>query len=87
MPKTSSLTEAVLSRASNTRHGSLPWWRKLPLDVLGELEQIREEWESGRTGLQKRAVARAIMTEMQSRGLPVCGIQGIEAWLDREGAT
>jgi hypothetical protein len=84
VPKTSNLAEAIFSRAANTRHGSVPWYLKVSPEVLAELEQIRADWESGRTGLQKRAVARAIMAEMQSRGLPVCGIQGIEGWLDRE---
>jgi hypothetical protein len=84
--KTSSLAEAILSRAANTRHGSVPWYCKLPPDVISELEAIREQWESGATGLQKRAVARAVIAEMQSRGLPVCGIQGVEGWLDRETA-
>jgi hypothetical protein len=84
VPRASSLADAILSRATNTRHGSVPWYLKVAPEVLAELEQIRADWESGRTGLQKRAVARAIMAEMQSRGLPVCGIQGIEGWLDRE---
>lgn len=81
----SKLAAAILGRATNTRHGSVPWYRRLPADVIEELEQIRLDWESGRTGLQKRAMARAIMAEMQSRSLPVCGLQGVEAWLDREG--
>lgn len=78
------LGDAIIARATNTRHGSVPWYRRLPSDVLAELEQIRVDWESGRTGLQKRAMARAIMAEMQERALPVCGLQGVEAWLDRE---
>ena len=84
MPKTS-LAAAVLARATNTRHGSVPWHQRLPAAVRDELEQIRVDWESGTTGLQKRAVARAIIAEMQARNLPVCGVQGVEAWLDREG--
>jgi hypothetical protein len=86
VPRTSSLADAILSRATNTRHGSLPWHRRLPPELLAELEAIRDQWESGTTGLQKRAMARAIIAEMQSRGLPVCGIQGVEGWLDRETA-
>jgi hypothetical protein len=81
---TSSLGEAIMSRAENSRHGSLPWFAKLPADVLAELEQIRANWESGATGLKKRAMARAIVAEMQSRRLPICGVQGVEGWLDRE---
>lgn len=87
MAKSSKLADAILARASNTRHGSLPWFKKLPPDLLAELEQIRVDWESGKTGLQKRAMARAIIAEMQERGLPVCGIQGVEGWLDREGGA
>jgi hypothetical protein len=83
--KTKKLSAAIFARATNTRHGSLPWYRLLPADVVAELEQLRVDWESGKTGLQKRAMARAIRAEMQSRGLPVCGIQGVEGWLDREG--
>ena len=79
------LADAILSRATNTRHGSQPWYRRLPADVVAELEQIRVDWESGRTGLQKRAMARAIMSEMQDRNRPVCGLQGVAGWLDREG--
>ena len=85
MAKRKKLSTAILSRATNTRHGSLPWYRRLPAAVVAELEQLRVDWENGKTGLQKRAMARAIRDEMQSRGLPVCGIQGVEGWLDREG--
>lgn len=85
MAKRKKLSAAILSRATNTRHGSIPWYRRLPAAVVAELEQLRVDWENGKTGLQKRAMARAIRDEMQSRGLPVCGIQGVEGWLDREG--
>ena len=85
MPKAPSLSAAVLGRPANARHGSVPWHQRLPPAVREELEQIRSDWESGATGLQKRAVARAIIAEMQARNLPVCGLQGVEGWLDREG--
>jgi hypothetical protein len=51
--------------------------------VQSELDTLRQEWRDGSTGLQKRAVARAIVAEMRERGLPVCGVQGVEHWLDQ----
>ena len=82
--KASSLADCIRQRATNTRHGSVPWYLKLPPDVLADLDLIRRDWEGGTTGLHKRAMARAIIAEMQARGLPVAGIQGVERWLVRD---
>ena len=38
---------------------------------------------TGETGLQKRAIARAIIAELEARKLRVSGVQGVEDWLDR----
>jgi hypothetical protein len=51
--------------------------------VLAELTTLRTRWQAGSTGLTKRAVARAILAEMQARKLRVSGIQGVENWLEK----
>jgi hypothetical protein len=73
---------AVIRRASNNRPGFVPWYRRMPDEVQRELDTLRQEWRDGSTGLQKRAMARAIVAELRDRGLPVCGVQGVEHWLD-----
>ena len=77
------LASAVLKRATNSKPGFTPWYRRLPAEVQAELNAIRHQWRSGETGLQKRAIARAIIAEMRSRDLPVSGVQGVEHWLDQ----
>lgn len=78
------LAQAVIERAANNRPGFQPWYRRLPPEVRDELDSLRRSWRSGETGLQKRAMARAIVAELRSRDLPVSGIQGVEHWLDLE---
>lgn len=78
------LAQAVIERAANNRPGFQPWYRRLPPAVQEELDSLRRSWRSGETGLQKRAMARAIVAELRSRDLPVSGIQGVEHWLDLE---
>lgn len=84
MKTKASLADSIRTRAVNGRHGSVPWYLRLPPQVLAELDLIRRDWESGATGLHKRAMARAIIAEMKARGLPVSGIQGVERWLVRD---
>lgn len=76
------LASAVLKRAQNSKPGFTPWYLRLPAEVQAELDAIRHQWRSGETGLQKRAIARAIISEMRARDLPVAGVQGVEHWLD-----
>jgi hypothetical protein len=80
---TGSLTDSILSRAKNNRHGLAAWYDLAPPDVLSELTALRTRWQAGTTGLTKRAVARAILAEMQARKLRVSGIQGVENWLEK----
>lgn len=74
---------AVLSRVTELRPGFRTWFDRLPPEVQGELDAIRQQWQAGQTGHQKRALARAIVAEMQARELPVSGVQGVEHWLGR----
>lgn len=86
MAKAAAFSASVLSRAKNANPGFLPWFRKVPADVQAELEQLRCRWETGDTGLQKRAMARAVVAELRERGYAVPGVQGVEAWLERSGS-
>jgi hypothetical protein len=78
------LADSIMARAKNTRHGARAWHESLPAEMRTELESLRTLWRAGDTGLQKRAMARAIIAELTARKLRVCGVQGVEDWLDQE---
>ena len=78
------LLESVLARAANSKPGFLPWYKQLPADVQKELAEMKLAFLTGETGLQKRAFCRAVLAEMRERGLKTSGLQGVEAWLERQ---
>ena len=80
--KAPSLSDAVLARARNRKPGFIPWHQRLPDEVRRDLEAIRRSWQSGQTGLTKRAMADAIIAEMRERGFQIPGNQGVERWLN-----
>ena len=77
------LTDSIMARAQRARHGTPAWHETLPENTRKELESLRARWRTGETGLQKRAIARAIIAELEARKLRVSGVQGVEDWLDR----
>jgi hypothetical protein len=78
------LTDSIMARAQNSRHGFRAWHETLPPKTREELEALRAKWRAGETGLKKRSMARAIVAELQARQLRVSGVQGVEDWLDKK---
>jgi hypothetical protein len=81
--KAQSLLDDVLARVKPTRPGFLPWYDKLPSDLLAELRSIRERFQAGDVASQKRALAVAIAEAVADRGHPKPGEQAVIAWLNR----
>lgn len=83
MAKAKSLLADVRARAANVRPGFAPWFELLPEQAQRELEDVREAFRSGKLpGVQKRAVARAVMDVAKERGWKTAGIQRVLAWLN-----
>ena len=80
---TTSIIDQVLAVAANKGPGYAPWYMRLPEADLRQLEELRDRWLAGEVNMHKRALARAIVTVCQQRGHDICGIQGVEAWIER----
>ena len=78
------LLDDVLSRVKTRRPGFLPWHERLPDDLRGELEALRQRWQAGQITSQKRSLAVAIAEVVADRGHPQPGEQAVVAWLSRK---
>lgn len=75
------LMDDVLSRVVNKRPGFARWIDRLPDDIRNELNEVREQYQSGCLQHQTRALATAVATVVAERGHPKPGIQAVLAWL------
>ena len=78
------LADKILARAKNSRPGFRTWIDRLPADLQAEIHVIRDQMDRGEINLQKRAVATAIIEFVREQGHPICGHQGVLAWLNRK---
>lgn len=81
-PKVSSapLLSDVMSKAQNSRPGTVPWYVKLPPEVMRELEAVRAAYDP--STVQKRAFALALIEAARERGWQIAGYQQVIRWLD-----
>jgi hypothetical protein len=85
MPKgKATLLDDVLARVQTKRPGFLPWYARLPDDLRGELDAIRDRFQSGGIASSKRAMAVAIAEVVAERGQNKPGEQAVLAWLSRK---
>lgn len=78
------LIDDVLSRVKVRKPGFSPWYERLPDDLRGELEGLRQRWHAGQISSQKRALAVAIAEVVADRGHTQPGEQAVLAWLSRK---
>lgn len=79
---TPSLSDAIRAAIPPVTARGQPWWKKIPAEVLAELEQLRDDWYAGRQPGSKTAVARAISEELTRRKLSDVQRQGVVTWLN-----
>lgn len=83
MAKAKSLLADITASVRNHRPGFRAWFELLPDAAQQELGSVREAFHAGKMpGVQKRALARAVMEAAKDRGWKTSGIQGVLAWLD-----
>jgi len=80
-PPSKSLADAIRAAVPPPAKRTLPWYERIPADVLAELEQIRREHRCGTLQGSRIAVAITISEQLRLRGLSDVGRQGVEAWL------
>lgn len=80
MAKKPSLFDEVLASSKNMQR-SRTWFDRVPQDLRSELLGLRKVWQSGDTGLTKRALGRQIIASLEARGVTGLGIQGVTSWL------
>lgn len=82
-----SLVSDVLARVKPTESRA-GWWKKMPPDVLAELEQLRARFHAGELGsMQKTALGRAIVEVATDRGLFVPRLKQVLEWLGNSQTT
>lgn len=79
-----SLADAIRASIPTTGRPVIRWWHRLPPDVLGELNAVRDDLREGRLPNNKSAVARAIVEHLHARGLSEVRQQGVLAWLSEK---
>lgn len=76
-----SLHQSLESRLAGARR-SLGFLARLTDEQRAELLEVRRRFVAGEYGRQSAsAMARALVAECEVRGIPICGVQGIRAWL------
>lgn len=82
-----SLVSDVLARVKPTESRA-GWWKKLPPDVLEELEQLRARFHAGQLGdMTKTALARAIVDAVMDRGVEMPKYRQVITWLESSPTT
>jgi hypothetical protein len=70
------------------RHGgNAPWYMGVPDDVVQEVGQLHDDLCEGRLAGSETWLARAISSELRSRGICTVGYQGVLAWMKNRRAA
>lgn len=84
---TSSLVADVLARV-RPRENRAGWWKKLPSEMLAELESLRTRLQAGELGgMTKTALARAIVEAATDRGIEMPRCRQVIQWLENSPTT
>ncbi len=81
LPASSSLADAIRAAIPPPPRRTLPWYERLPADVLAELEELKREHRAGTLPGTRVALAITISEQLRLRGLSDVGMQGVSAWL------
>ena len=80
-PASKSLADAIRAAIPPPPRRTLPWYERLPADVLAELEEVKREHRAGKLQGTRVALAICISEQLRLRGLSEVGLQGVSAWL------
>ena len=80
-PASKSLADAIRAAIPPPPRRTLPWYERLPADVLAELEEVKREHRAGKLQGTRVALAICISEQLRLRGLSEVGMQGVSAWL------
>lgn len=80
--KTLTLADRVLARTREASAKPKGFMARLDAKQAADLLDIRRRYQAGEyPGQSVTGLARAIVEECQSEGIPVCGVQGLSVWL------
>jgi len=48
-----------------------------------EVEDIKRSWRAGELNASALSLARSLVAGCRDRGIPICGVDGVRAWLAR----
>lgn len=77
----SGLVDAVKAAIAERKPGFLPWYQRVAPEHVGELLEVRRQWQAGELGSKLLPVARAISDQLAERGIARIGAQGVQDWL------
>jgi hypothetical protein len=60
------------------------WFSLLPAEHQAEVAAVKAAWRSGTLPATARALAQQMVRHCQERGIRICGIDGVRAWLARD---
>lgn len=79
------LHAAAKAADGRPRNGILPWYRRLPVERLAELEEIRERYERGEFGrLNQSQAAEVILLWGAEHELDIPKRWAVVRWLTRK---
>jgi hypothetical protein len=54
---------------------------RLPAEQRAEIEEIKRAWLAGEIHASALSLAVSLVGNCRERGIPICGVQGVRAWL------
>jgi hypothetical protein len=81
VPKTRDIVAEIAAKVPRNKHGSRPWWTRVPDEHRGMLDAIHSAWHAGTFGSKKITAARTISATLREFGI-IIGEQGVIAWLE-----
>jgi hypothetical protein len=74
------LREAVAADAA-PKQKPAGWLGRLTPEELAEVMDIKAAWVAGDLHASGHSLARSLVANCRARGIPVCGVDGVRAWL------
>jgi hypothetical protein len=81
VPKTRDIVAEIAAAVPRNRHGTRPWYERVPAEHRELLQAIHAAWYAGTLGAKKITAARTISAKLAEFGIQI-GEQGVMAWLD-----
>jgi len=59
------------------------WLDRLSAEQKAEVEEIKRAWMAGELQASCLSLAVSLVDNCRARGIPICGVAGVRAWLAR----